>query len=99
MARVFTAVYSNGVFRPLTPLGLMDGQVVRLTIHDDPPDTAQVEELEGGPYAGQWVALLGDQLIAHGFRLAAVRKAARDAGVEDPFLISVPDNRLPFGGW
>jgi predicted DNA-binding antitoxin AbrB/MazE fold protein len=91
------AFYSNGVLRLLTPLALTDGQVVRLTVHVDLPVAAQVEELD--PYAGQWVALLGDQVIAHGFRLAAVRKAARDAGVEDPLFVSVRDNCLPFGGW
>ena len=54
---------------------------------------------ESGPYAGQWVALDGARLLAHGHKLSEVRAAALAAGVEDPLLASVPDDDLPFGGW
>jgi predicted DNA-binding antitoxin AbrB/MazE fold protein len=55
---------------------------------------------EAGPYAGKWVALSGNRLIAHGTDAAKVRAAARAAGVERPLLTHLPANReLPFGGW
>ena len=55
---------------------------------------------ESGPYSGQWVALDGGLLIAHGVRLADVSAAAIAAGVQEPFFASVPDDRdLPFAGW
>jgi len=48
---------------------------------------------ESGPYAGQWVALHGNDLVAHGPKLAVVSAAARAAGVEEPFFASVPDDK------
>ena len=52
-------------------------------------------------YAGQWVALNGSSLIAHGPDPATVREQARAAGVERPLLTHLPDegDELPFGGW
>ena len=37
-------------------------------------------------YAGQWVALKGDQLISHGPNGVEVIQAARDAGFRDAFI-------------
>ena len=55
---------------------------------------------KSGPYAGQWVALDGSRLVAHGDELAAVRAAARAAGVERPLLTHLPpEGELLFGGW
>jgi hypothetical protein len=54
---------------------------------------------ESGHYAGEWVALDGNRLVAHGPKLAAVKAAAQAAGVSRPFFASVPDDDLPFGGW
>jgi predicted DNA-binding antitoxin AbrB/MazE fold protein len=55
---------------------------------------------EAGPYAGKWVALSGNRLIAHGTDAAVVRAAARAAGEERPLLTHLPaDGELPFGGW
>jgi hypothetical protein len=55
---------------------------------------------ESGPYAGEWVALDGPRLVAHGEKLASVGAAARVAGVVEPFFARVPrDKDLPFGGW
>jgi len=51
------------------------------------------------PYAGEWVALDGNRLVAHGPKLAAVKAAAQAAGVSRPFFASVPDDDLLFGGW
>ncbi|NOT59901.1 MAG: hypothetical protein HOP19_06710 [Acidobacteria bacterium] len=51
-------------------------------------------------YLEQWVALEGDQLIAHGSQAREVYAAARAAGIKSPFVefISTSDE-LPFGGW
>ena len=55
---------------------------------------------ESHPYAGQWVALDGGKLIAHGADLATVSAAARAAGVARPLLTHLPiEGDLPFGGW
>ena len=55
---------------------------------------------ESGPYAGQWVALDGSRLIAHGTELATVGAAACAAGVDRPLLTHLPlEGELPFGGW
>lgn len=72
-------------------------------------DPAQVNERreeflwlanESAPYAGQWVALDGSRLIAHGTELAVVSEAARAAGVDRPLLTHLPpEGELPFGGW
>ena len=70
-----------------------------------PPINERREEFlwlanESGPYAGQWVALDGSRLIAHGAELAIVSAAARAAGVNRPLLTHLPpEGELPFGGW
>lgn len=51
-------------------------------------------------YLGQWVALDGDRLLAHGVDARAVYQAARSAGVRAPYVMRVePRDELPFGGW
>ena len=47
-------------------------------------------------YIGQWVALDGDRLIAHGPDAKAVYAAARADGVYLPFVDSIEDPDLPF---
>ena len=64
-----------------------------------PPPTLEWLANESRPYAGEWVALDGNRLVAHGPKLAAVKAAAEEAGVSQPFFASVPDSDLPFGGW
>jgi Family of unknown function (DUF5678) len=55
---------------------------------------------ESSPYAGEWVALDGPRLVAHGEKLANVRAAAKTAGVSEPFFARVPWHKdTPFGGW
>ncbi|MDX2267900.1 MAG: antitoxin family protein [Bryobacter sp.] len=52
------------------------------------------------PYAGQWVALDGSLLLAHGEHLADVRSAALAADVPNPFFARVPHQpSTPFAGW
>ena len=113
MARQLEAIYEQGVLRPLEPLTLPEHQRVRLTIDEKAspssslstqPRNERAAELkwlanESAPYAGQWVALHGGQLIAHGEKLATVSAAAHAAGIAEPFFASVPDKDLPFGGW
>jgi endonuclease V-like protein UPF0215 family len=51
-------------------------------------------------YAGQWVALEGDWLIAAGFNASEVYEIARRSGVELPLVVQVEaSDALPFGGW
>ena len=51
-------------------------------------------------YLGQWVAVEGDSLVAHGSNPREVYLAARDSGIEVPFLVRVENREGPFtGGW
>jgi hypothetical protein len=51
-------------------------------------------------YIGQWVVVEGDRLIASGPNSREVFQAAKQAGIEVPFLVQVePEDQLPFGGW
>jgi hypothetical protein len=51
----------------------------------------------GDEYAGQWVALKGDQLISHGPDLKAVHAAAKAAGHPDALLEQAePSDAPPF---
>lgn len=114
MTRQLEAVYEQGVLRPLEPLSLAEHQRVRLTLEDQPPqlswessepvnersDELQWLSKQAGPFAGEWVALDGSRLVAHGVNLADVRAAASTAGVKEPFFARVPrEMGLPFGGW
>jgi len=111
MSRQLEAIYERGVLRLIEPLALAENQRVRLTLVEKPlswPSTDSVNERreemywlakESRPYAGQWVALDGPRLVAHGAKLATVTAAAKAAGVERPLFASVPDDDLPSGGW
>jgi Family of unknown function (DUF5678) len=51
-------------------------------------------------FAGQWVALNGNNLIAAGPNAKEVYKAARESGVRLPLVVLIESpNELPFGGW
>lgn len=51
-------------------------------------------------YLGQWVALDGDRLIAHGANAREVYLAARAAGVRSPFVEQIMPSLEPYtGGW
>jgi predicted DNA-binding antitoxin AbrB/MazE fold protein len=113
MAIHLDAVYEQGVLRPLEPLVLAEHQRVRVTVEErtrpmswestQQPDDSRAEldwlSNESRHYTGEWVALDGNRLVAHGPKLAAVKAAAHAAGVSRPFFASVPDDDLPFGGW
>lgn len=44
-------------------------------------------------YAGQWVVLEGDQIVAHGRRMAPVVEQARSRGVPVPYVFYVEEAR------
>jgi hypothetical protein len=51
-------------------------------------------------YAGQWVALTGEQLVAHGADLSEVHRKAQEAGIVDAIILSVEgSDALPFIGF
>ena len=115
MARQLEAVYEQGILRPLEPLDLAEHQRVRLTLEETRPvpltwksaapfndrrEEMQWLAKESSPYAGEWVALHGPCLVAHGEKLASVRAAAKAAGAVEPLFARVPRDRdMPFGGW
>jgi hypothetical protein len=50
--------------------------------------------------AGQWVALDGDTLVAHGNDGSDVTQRAWEQGVAEPLVVCIPgEPELPFGGW
>ena len=56
-------------------------------------------EENGSQYLGQWVALDGCQLIAHGNNAKEVYEQAKAAGVKAPLVHFLEAEKLPFGGW
>ncbi len=51
-------------------------------------------------YIGQWVALDGERLIVHGQDARTVFEAAREAGINVPFIVRVePYDEPSMGGW
>lgn len=74
---------------------------------EDPnePDSSRQREMRWlsehrEEYAGQYVALWGDTLVAHGTDARKVLAEARIAGKPRALLARVPAlNELPFGGW
>ena len=51
-------------------------------------------------YLGQWVALEGDTLVAHGTNAREVYLAARQAGIDGPYIVHITPEADPYiGGW
>jgi hypothetical protein len=51
-------------------------------------------------YAGQYVAIEGDKLYAHGPEGRKTLAEARQAGAKHPLIVRVEaEDELPFGGW
>ncbi len=102
------AIFEDGLLRPLEPLALHDRQPVPLTISDVPAQavvSGPVPELEwlsrhGEEYAGQWVALEGEELLSYGSDARAVRDEARAKGVERPLMVHIRDEpNMPSAFW
>ena len=90
--RLLTAVAPQDL--PLTP---------RLVRRTQPPKdrTAEYQWMtqHRDEYAGQWVALDGDRLLAHNLEYEPVVAAARAAGVTDALILLVEaSDALPFVG-
>jgi hypothetical protein len=68
-----------------------------------PQDRAQENEWvrqHRDEYAGQWVALDGDRLLAHGFKLKEVVEATKKCGVTDALFIQIEAiDALPWAGF
>ena len=113
MAIHLEAVYEQGVLRPLEPLALVEHQQVHITVDErkrplswesaQQPDDSRAEldwlANESRHYTGEWVALDGNRLLAHGPKLAAVKAAAQAAGSFAALFRQCARDDLPFGGW
>ena len=112
MAHRLEAIFEGGILRPLEPLQLPEHQRVTLTINYPIPvesvskdDNRRLAEQEwvgvhGKDYIGQWVALDGGSLIAHGSDAVPVRDQALAKGVVRPFVVRIPhDFGQPSAGW
>jgi predicted DNA-binding antitoxin AbrB/MazE fold protein len=109
MTKQLEVVYESGVLRPLEPLPFAEQQHLVVTVSDElrpkPPFNDRRRErewleLNGPSYAGQWVAVEGDQLISQGDSAKAVLQQARAKGVPNPIVMHIPkEPPLPFGGW
>lgn len=114
MPTVIEAIYENGMLKPLVETDLKEQQRYELLVKEAAP-AATSDSANHDPYrrreyewlrqhqveyAGQYVALQGDQLISHADNLRELYRLARAAGCAAPFIIRVeaPDE-LPFGGW
>jgi len=102
-------VYESGILRPLEPLPFAEQQHLVVTVTDElrtkPAFNARRREqewlrLNGPRYAGQWVAIEGDELVGQGENAKEALQQARAAGVQHPLVMHIPKERpLPFGGW
>jgi hypothetical protein len=80
----------------LTPAEAAPPKVKRVPMIDASRELRWLKE-HRREYVGQWVALDGDRLVSHGPDARAVYLAAREAGVEIPFVAHVdPPDPLPF---
>ena len=74
-------------------------QLVPSELQTDPKDLAAFRWINehADEYPGEWLALDGDQLLAHGTGLAEVAAAARAAGIQFPLLHLVePPREHPY---
>ena len=72
---------------------------VQANLQSDPKDEAAFKWINehSSAYPGQWLALDGDRLLAHGSELAEVASAARALGVQFPLLHLVePPREHPY---
>lgn len=92
MVQRLEAIFEDGVLRPFEPLSLRQNQRMTLIVDDGAPapaaDSAEMAWLKanGHRYAGQWVALAGDRLAAHGLDARVVRDEARRQGIAVPLM-------------
>ena len=71
----------------------------RLPYIDRSRETAWMVEHQA-EYAGEWVFLDGDRLIAHGNDPLRFKEIAFSQGIETPFIVRIPKETGPsMGGW
>lgn len=117
MQTVIEAVYQNGVLHPLTASPLQENERYRLIVEQSEPEPGPADKDDmrapdrsreyawikkhGAEYSGNYVALEGEQLLAHGADGATVLAAARQAGVAVPFLVRLDNTQEEgfWGGW
>ena len=80
--------------RQLSANGLLDELVSPKPLPDSTREMKWIAE-HRRPYAGQWVALDGDRLIAHGPEARAVYAAANADGAYLPMVTFIPDPDKP----
>ena len=93
---------SSGSARRNTPQGAVQQNGIKLKL--DAISTRRLEQAwlsqHHAEYAGDWVALEGASLVAHGSSARQVLDAARLGGYEQPLVVHLPSEPpLPFGGW
>jgi predicted DNA-binding antitoxin AbrB/MazE fold protein len=113
MGRRIKVVYESGVLRPLDPLPFAEHQELTVEIVEEDkkeentsePDLYRKKEmawlgLHSKEYAGEYVALFGDRLVAHHKDASEVYRQSDAAGVERPLISYIPPaDEPPFGGW
>jgi len=68
-------------------------------VHSRSIESAWVDQ-DRDEYLGQWVAVEGNRLIAHGANPRQVYLSAREAGISVPFIVRVQKREEAFmGGW
>ncbi len=78
--------------KPSAPAGEVAAAKERRRLH------AEWMKAHREEYAGQYVALAGDQLVGQGQTLAEAHAQARQNGVSRPFLVRLTsENERPFG--
>jgi ribonuclease D len=106
------AAFLSAQAKPDQEAGFANGAVSAQT-NGEPPQSADPNEPDPfrelemrwlrehrEEYAGQYVALWRDQLVAHGTDWRSVLAEARAAGVARPLMARVEAlDELPFGGW
>ena len=114
MQTVIEAIFEDGVLRPLHMPALQEHQHYRLVVEDAPkpnhrrvsqaPDRSREYEWlreHRHEYADQYVALAGDQLLAHGADGKTVLAEAEATGEPLPYMVHIENaNETAFwGGW
>lgn len=86
--------------RLLVALESLEANGTKLGDLDDGAQERKWVNAHGDEYLGQWVAVEGDQLVAHGCDPREVYLAARNAGIEVPYVVRVLNPKEPStGGW
>ena len=99
MTRQVEAVFEDGVLKPVEPLPFAERQrvVVTVEVPEQEQSAHRKAEMEwiganAHRHRGQWIALQGSELLAHGPNAKAVRAEALRKGVAHPLFYHVPED-------